>query len=330
MTTSANIKGGIFRFRIRPWGVVLAAGTLAGTASLLGFLGAYHWFLDLCSHFRMQYVLGLGLVSVLLLVFKRWRTAAASGVLAALNLGVILPLYFGEPSVPVTKERPVRALLANVNTQTGDAEAVAAAIRQWEPDIIVLEEVNARWLSKLKPVLSGYGYFRQEPRDDNFGIGLWSRFPFTRAEVVEIGSAGVPSIVAEIETSQGRCTVLATHPLPPIGKTYSDFRNNQLAELPRWVLQASSPVVLLGDLNTTPWNHYFQRLLRESNLQNSAQGRGIGPSWPTHNPLLRIPLDHCLFSDGIGIVARQTGPNVGSDHFPLIVDFVVQPRPPGN
>jgi endonuclease/exonuclease/phosphatase (EEP) superfamily protein YafD len=217
-------------------------------------------------------------------------------------------------------------MLANVNTKTGNATDVAAAIRRFNPDIVVLEEVNAKWLSDLKPVLDGYAHSEQEPREDNFGIGLWSRFPFTRSCVAHIGTAEVPSIVVELDTTKGKCTVVATHPLPPGGKEYSEFRNAQLAELPRWVRQASSPVVLLGDLNVTPWNHYFKRLLNESGLKDSSQGRGVQPTWPAFSPLMLIPIDHCLYSHGIVIVARQTGPQVGSDHFPVIIDFVIQPN----
>lgn len=95
------------------------------------------------------------------------------------------------------------------------------------------------------------------------------------------------------------------------------------AQLPRYVHRAASPVLLLGDLNVSPWSPYFRRLLRESGLRDSSQGRGVRPTWPTFNPLMLIPIDHCLYSPGIAIVNRQTGPHVGSDHFPVIVDFVI-------
>jgi endonuclease/exonuclease/phosphatase (EEP) superfamily protein YafD len=316
-----------FQLRIRPWGVITAAGAVAGAASLLGFLGSLNWFLDLCSHFRVQYLIGLSVVALLLLIPGRRRMAGLYGVLAAVNLGVILPLYFGTTPMPPAAGNPVRAMLVNVNTEGGNASAVAGAIRRFKPDLVALEEVSDKWLSDLGPVLADYGYSLTEPRDDNFGIALFSKFPFARSEVARIGDAGVPSIVAEIETPQGKCTALVTHPLPPAGGEYSRLRNGQLAELPRWVCRATSPVLLLGDLNVTPWSPHFRRLLRESGLKDSSQGRGVHPTWPTFIPLMLIPIDHCLISPGIGIVKRETGPYVGSDHFPLIVDFVMEPEP---
>lgn len=300
---------------------------MVGIVSILGFFGPYNWLLDLCSHFRVQYAVSLGIAALLLLIPRQRRLATVFGATAGLNLVVILPLYFGPIASPAVSGRPIRAMLANVNTKFGDAAAVAAAIRRFDPDVVVLEEVSTTWLSDLKPVLDGYRHTEQAPRDDSFGIGLWSKFPFTRARSVCIGGAEVPSIIAEIDTPQGRFTVVATHPLPPAGKQYSELRNGQLAELPRWIRQSPSPVVLLGDLNVTPWNHYFQRLLREADLRDSVQGRGVRPTWPTFNPLMLIPIDHCLYSEGIDVVTRQTGPRVGSDHLPVIVDFVIERKP---
>lgn len=313
-----------FRLRVRPWGLITASGIVVAVASVVGSLGAYSWFFDLFSHFRVQYFLVLCAVAILLLIPRKRLLATSFGALAVANLCVILPLYVGRTPEHQSGLHPVRAMLANVNTKTGNATDVSAAIRRFNPDIVILEEVNTKWLADLKPVLDTYTHSEQVPRDDNFGIGLWSTFPFITSRVAYIGTAEVPSLVVEIDTPHGKCTVLATHPLPPGGKEYSELRNGHIAELPQWVRQATSPVVLLGDLNVTPWNYYFKRLLRESGLKDSAQGRGVKPTWPSFNPLMLIPIDHCLHSHGIGIVARQTGPNVGSDHFPVIVDFVIQ------
>ena len=60
-----------FRLSIRLWGLITAAGAVTGAASILGFFGAYNWFLDLCSHFRVQYFLGLSVVAMLLLIPRK-------------------------------------------------------------------------------------------------------------------------------------------------------------------------------------------------------------------------------------------------------------------
>ena len=83
------------------------------------------------------------------------------------------------------------------------------------------------------------------------------------------------------------------------------------------------PVLVLGDLNASPWSSHFRRFLRDSGLRDSAQGRGVQPTWPAGMPWLWIPIDHCLHSPQLQVVARHVGPNLGSDHYPVVVDFVV-------
>ncbi len=311
-------------------GLITAVGAVACAATLLGFFGAFGWFADLFAHFRVQYFAGLTLAAVLLLILRQRKTAAFFGLVAVVNLCTILPLYFGRVDLVSASKPKLRAMLLNVNRISGKVDRVAQTIEDFNPDIVVLEEVDARWVDELRAVMAGYPHSKIQPREDNFGIALYSRLPFTRAEIVYIGEAGVPSVVAEVETKHGAFTVIATHPLPPYGGSYSRWRNDQLRKLPDHVRGATSPVLLLGDLNASPWSHHFRRLLRETGLRDSSQGRGVQPTWPTHNPLLWIPIDHCLHSPEMQVVQKKIGPQVGSDHYPVIVDFTVQSKPTDN
>jgi endonuclease/exonuclease/phosphatase (EEP) superfamily protein YafD len=96
-----------------------------------------------------------------------------------------------------------------------------------------------------------------------------------------------------------------------------------LASLTPLVQRLGAPVLLLGDLNASPWSYPFRRLLEGSGLRDGSLGRGFQPTWPTGLWPLLIPLDHSLHSAGIGIQDRIVGPAVGSDHYPVIVDFTV-------
>ena len=308
------------------WRLVVVAGLVPGTAGLLGLFSSFHWVADLLSHFRVQYFLCLAGVALLLLVPGRWKTSALFGALAAINLWMIVPLYLGKTEQPLSSSAPIRIVFANVNTRWGDPERVAEVVGRFRPDVLVLEEVSEAWLAELAPVLSEYPSAVSRPREDNFGILLCSRFPFMQSRILSIGEAGVPSAMAEIETPSGRCTVLATHLCPPTGDRYYRWRNSQLAGLPSFVRQASSPVLLLGDLNVTPWSPFFRRLLRETGLKDSSRGRGPQATWPAFFPLLGIPIDQCLHSPSIAILRREVGSPIGSDHFPVILD-VVLPSP---
>ena len=321
MQTDYSGKLEFFRLRVRLLGWLVAAGTVVCGATLAGFLGWLWWVLDLFSHFRVQYFLGLTLVALIVLAARRFRMALVFAAFSAVNLVVIVPLYIGSFS-PGNPHAPVfRAMLINVNTHAGDPARVARAIREANPDIVVLEEISSRWIAQLEPELRGWPHVCREPREDNFGIGLFSKLPLASSRIIQVGDAGVPTIVAEVDSGKGRLTVVATHPLPPGGRTYARWRDDQLEKLVPIIRGAVGPVLLMGDLNITPWSAHFKRLVKRSGLRDSTRGYGFQPTWPADMLALLIPLDHCLHSDSIRVVGRRVGSDVGSDHYPLIVDF---------
>ncbi len=324
MEPSKSWLRGFFRLRLHPWGVITAAGVLACMGTILGFLGTYAWFLDILSHFRVQYFAGLTLASLLLLIPRHYKTCTVFAVAASLNLAMIYPLYQVGKFEMSPPNGPFRAMLINVNTELGNPERVSEVIQENDPGLLVLEEINNHWITQLQPVTQSYPYSVVEPRADNFGMGLYSRYPLRNSTVFFLGTAEVPSISALVEAESDVLTVLAIHTLPPSGKRYSELRNEQLAAIPALIQEATTPVLLLGDLNVSPWSPYFKRLLKDSGLKDSSQGRGVQPTWPVDRPIWLIPIDHCLYSQGVLIVDKRIGPDVGSDHYPIIIDFALR------
>jgi endonuclease/exonuclease/phosphatase (EEP) superfamily protein YafD len=103
------------------------------------------------------------------------------------------------------------------------------------------------------------------------------------------------------------------------------LRNGQLRAIAARAKKSNAPVIVLGDLNFTPWSPYFRELLRDGGLRNTSQGHGLHASWPALLPMGRIPLDHCLVSPEIRVSNKQVGPYIGSDHLPVMVEVLVPP-----
>ncbi|MEE9368410.1 MAG: endonuclease/exonuclease/phosphatase family protein [Pontiella sp.] len=305
--------------RTRLTGYLDLIGIGLAVATLFGFLSRLFWFFDLFSHFRVQYM-QIGLVLIGIALWQRLnKRAIALILLACLNYAFVLPLYFGKPAP--TGGKPIRAMLMNILAQNGNTDLVLNAIRQADPDILLLEEVTPKWAEELAVLDSEYPYRIAEPQDGCFGIMLLSKHSLKNGKVVEIGEACVPSITADIYLPTGKVSIIGTHPLPPGNAEYSKQRNLQLMELPDMVNEQKYPVLLIGDLNVTPFSYWFTRVVSESGLNDSMKGFGFQPSWPSGNRFLRIPLDHVLHSPGITIHNRMIGNDVGSDHLPVIVDF---------
>ena len=100
---------------IRPWGLLTAAGIVASVATVLGFLGRFSWLLDLFSHFRVQYMLGLLVLGVVLFIGRRSRTASAFLLLACVNIAPVLPLYFGKGCGDVSPQFTIEETLCGVH-----------------------------------------------------------------------------------------------------------------------------------------------------------------------------------------------------------------------
>lgn len=303
--------------------IVVLAGATISALSLLGFLGQFHWVLDLCSHFRIQYVIALLLVCALLLMLRCRKTAFGFLLFAGLNGALVLPLFLGGQQPKPTGLPTLRVMLLNVNTNTGDPVLVKKAIQEADPDILVLEEISARWLEDLSWIKTSHPYSIAQPREDNFGIGLFSKQPLIEGKIEYIGM-NIPSIRASIHTSGNSLRIVATHPTPPTSRDYSRWRDKQLDQLPR-ILGSPWPLLLVGDLNVTPWSSHFRRLTQRTGLLDSSKGRGFHPTWPNNNWFLRIPIDHVLHTPDISVVERRVGGDVASDHFPVIVDILVPP-----
>jgi endonuclease/exonuclease/phosphatase (EEP) superfamily protein YafD len=116
----------------------------------------------------------------------------------------------------------------------------------------------------------------------------------------------------------------------PAGAWGTRFRNEHLAEFSEYTRQLSGPSIILGDHNTTPWNHAFKDLLKNSSLLDTSRGLGYQPTWPSFFWPMRIPLDHCLVSSNLTVSQRRVGESTGSDHLPIIVDLVLTTNEPPN
>ncbi|NLE65874.1 MAG: hypothetical protein GX608_00455 [Lentisphaerae bacterium] len=318
------MKSGLLKLKVRVSGLIFAAGCLAGLATAAGFFGAWWWRMDLLSHFRVQYAAALLAAAAAAAMLRRRAPSALFALLCAINAALVLPLYIGAGQPCVPEGLPgarARILMLNVHTSCRAHDRVLALVREENPDVVVLEEVNARWIAALSELAATHTNTVLCPAEDNFGLALYSRLPMRDGREIILGKAGVSSIEAEFELGGRPFRILATHTLPPVSRACAALRDQQLGEVAEYCRRVSAPMALVGDLNASPWSHGF-RLLRDcSGLRDSMPGFGFQATWPAHNALFRIPLDHCLVSDSVRVLDRRIGRATGSDHLPVVIDI---------
>lgn len=293
--------------------------------TLMGFASRFGWLLELTSHFRLQYFFSLVIVAVWLAVLKRLKIATVCAIFAIVNLTLILPFYSPRGAMAQENGTPIlRAFLLNINSSNQEYDRVITEITANDPDLVVLLEVTPIWANKLRSLYKLYPYRLAAPQSGNFGIALLSKLPWKTAHLINYETTKRPSVFSEFRVYGQPLTLLGAHPPPPMSPSMAKQRNQQLQTIARILRpKAHDAVMLLGDLNISPWSYYFRQLLNSANLQNSAYGWGVMPSWPISFAVLRIPIDHCLVSDDITIHHRRNGSDVGSDHYPVIVDFSI-------
>jgi endonuclease/exonuclease/phosphatase (EEP) superfamily protein YafD len=292
-------------------------------ATIAASLGRLWWMFELATHFRVHLACALTVFCVCWMFRRRWRAAGLCGVCAALNsVPVLLLLRPGSAPHAVNPGagRPLRLVAINVHTSNQHHDRVLDFLQRSDADVILLMEVDSRWLFAMQPMQSLYPHRIVEVREDNFGIAMFSRLPWTNAQIIELG-AEVPSIEAMLEFDGGLVKVLGTHPLPPGSADYARLRNAQLERIAVWGRRQTRPAIVMGDLNVTPWSPVFSDLLREGGLRNTSQGLGFFASWPAGLPVGRIPIDHCLVTPDWQVDSKRLGPDIGSDHLPVMVDL---------
>ncbi len=291
--------------------------------TLLGYAESVGWPVDLLVHFRVQYLVVAAVLAIGFLLVGRRGGVALSLIAVALNGVAIAPLYYS--GLAQSDESPLhRALLLNVQTSNTATDEVGALIDSVDADVVVLLEVNDRWLHDLAPHLRQYSGALARPRGDDFGLAVYTRPRIAESHLQRLGDAGVPAFVARVSLDSTELTVVAAHLLPPGSRTM-DGRNaeefDDLADVLSKLEPTSHHVLLLGDLNATPWSARFHALIDYSRMFDGRRGHGLNATWPTYAPPLLVPIDHCVTSRSVRIDAMSTGPRVGSDHYPLIVDF---------
>lgn len=303
--------------------VVAVVVALLGVLSVLGLLDRVAWVFVLAGVFRLQYIVVLGAAALFALALGRIRLASIAAALAALNMVAIgVPLTAPATAAHGPTMGSLRLLIANVEVGNHRAGAVERLIERVQPDVVGIVELTPEMAGRLGRSLPGYRMRRLVPRNDAYGIGLYSRLPLDSARVARFPSdGGPPTVIARVRVAGKPVTVVVTHVHTPFA---GSIHVRHLEALGRARSALGRNVAICGDFNTVPWSGPFRRLASDARMTELyGDDAWSGYSWPTWTSVLRVPLDNCLVSHGLAVTDYRHGPDIGSDHFPLVVDLAL-------
>ena len=270
----------------------------------------------LARAFMVQWAAALVLLALVAGLRKRWWILfsglfAAFLVIMQVRVPSLRPALNGSGSA-------LRIAQMNVLQPNLHHDEVVRCALASEAAMISFQEVSPEWAVALSSALRAtYPYSHIETRTNCYGIALFSRVPFLSVRTLEI--EGAPFVDALVRLDERTVRVLAVHATSPT--SYAEFtrRNAQFDALARNVSEADLPTVVIGDLNTVPWDHAYERFCRRSGMR--ALDAPDLRTWPAIGPLALIPLDHALTSDHLASAAVSTFHIPGSDHRGLLADL---------
>jgi endonuclease/exonuclease/phosphatase (EEP) superfamily protein YafD len=285
----------------------IAGVTLLATA--LPIVSAHWWVLDLFTHFRLQLIaIQLGLFLLLAVVGRSiWMPilALALGVNVAASWDYLMPRARDVQAAP-----SIRIMEANVRARNTRFDGLLAQIEQTQPDVVVVIEYTVDWGRRLAPLEVAYPYRVEALVRGRFGIAMYSRTPILDEHVFDLENA--PAIDARIDVAGEAVRIIAVH---------------TVAQLAGMTATAIGPLIVVGDLNLTPFSARFGEFLDAAGLRDATVGRGPRITWPTFFPPLGIPIDHCLLGPDWDSIAYRREPAYGSDHYAIVVDLIKRTAP---
>lgn len=104
---------------------------------------------------------------------------------------------------------------------------------------------------------------------------------------------------------------------------------DEMNQINRLIQQSQFPVIVVGDLNETPYGWAYGTI--RERLKNSFEEAGRGFGFTLNRSPYLVRIDNQFFSDDWKIVQFRTLRNIHySDHFPLIGDYILKKNESGN
>lgn len=323
------------------------------------FVAPDFWFTDNMSFFLRQFLaaglLGCAAAALGLLLPHRFtRTyrlmfGLALVAFAGLTAATAMRTLENTVETRMASGNGLSLKLVSINVERmflGDRRLTRFLERE-KPDIIVLQEVmwwlqERRWERFELPVGStgenGFPEFLSVGSAES--LVLYSRFPVlqTRSQIVlgdlhegasVIHDADREILEVSLETPNGPLNLVSVHPDSPRNEVRWQNKRRYFAEVDKSIrdLQDNNagPLLVIGDWNSAPWSARFQRTLAENSLRTAYPG-----GWPIATRfffdhrlhwILGAPVDQFAVSDDIRVLGVSTGPHIGSDHLPLIIEI---------
>ncbi len=222
-------------------------------------------------------------------------------------------------------ENNVIVMSANVLMSNHESEKLIKLVGEHKPDILITLETNSWWEEKLSVLKNSYPYVIECPKDNRYGMHLYSKFKILDSQICELIEDDIPSIHILFENDNGlKMQGHFIHPAPP-SPTEEDSsrpRDSELIMVAKAVKNSTRPTIVAGDLNDVAWSRSTRLFMQISGFLDPRKGRGFYNTFHASYFFMRWPLDHLFHSKGFKLRHIKRLDKYGSDHFALLTELV--------
>lgn len=296
---------------------------LCATACLVvnGLSFGRDWRLVLLSNFRAHFV-AASVILAAVVAFIDFAPGLRLGLAAALLVGAAVSFWTMLDATrrarPSAGGQTLKIAFSNLLEFNLQHRMLFDWVARENPDVIVLAEALLSWRQALPELERDYPYWAGSKLGD---VRIYSRLPFAAEPVdlfVEIGHAVIVQLAG--------LTLVGIHTASPQDLRRSRSLDDLLENVAGHLLRIDGPVAVVGDFNAVPWMYTVRRFQRRIGLAcgpgawrgtfpTGALGRWI-PRWFT------IPIDIMMAGRGAWVTTRRHGPEIGSDHWPIVAEVV--------
>lgn len=234
----------------------------------------------------------------------------------AIHAWLVLSIYLPKEKVNLAVEDTnLHVCMLNVLRVQEDYDKVLQYLQRNPFDLVALMEVPQTLKRRLPELQSAFPFVHSE---QGWELVILSRRPFHAASSSKLPHERL-ALWVDLDYQGKAFQFLCLHNYKAGTKPHLPILQ-ALADL----AQQEPNLVIAADLNATPWSPGFRTLLQDGGLRHARQGVGILASWRWPPiPWITLPLDHFLFKGHLSMKNLRLGPDVGSDHLPLVAELIL-------
>lgn len=220
----------------------------------------------------------------------------------------------------------LKLLTINVYQDNEEYDLTVQRIQEVKADVVYLLETDQEWMDAVQSIKKEYPYFIEVPKDNTYGLLLYSKFEIFNESINYWVDEEIPSLTLDLKIKDQIVRLYGIHPTPPVPQENpeSTERDAEILIVGKKSEEFKGPSIVFGDLNDVAWSHTTRLFLRISKMLDPRIGRGMFNTFHAKYWFAKWPLDHFFVSSHFRLINMKVEKSVQSDHYPISIDLSIQ------